>query len=364
MKTLTLISTGLERSDRHKEATDEYTRESLFETTLHADILDEHFLQTVPLARRLFYKLLPPSIAQVLEAYWIRRHYDVVITWAEKLGLSFALLLKLTGSRTPHITLNSWISKPKKAIALKWLHSHIDRIILWSSVQREFALNVLKIPASKIAFTRWLVDQQFWRPIETDTDMICAVGTEMRDYPTFIEAMRGLDIRCHIAAGETRGKLFSTVKAITDCGPLPGHITVGKLSYVELRALYARSRFVVVPLLETDTDNGITCILEAMAMGKAVICSRTRGQVDVIQEGETGIFVPQGDPIALREAIQFLWARPDVAEQMGKAGRRYIEAHHTLDQFVNFVKCVAEEVRSEPRKEGIWLPISAGQSLK
>ena len=38
------------------------------------------------------------------------------------------------------------------------------------------------------------------------------------------------------------------------------------------------SLFVVMPLLESDTDNGITVILEAMAMGKTVICSRPRAR--------------------------------------------------------------------------------------
>ncbi len=85
----------------------------------------------------------------------------------------------------------------------------------------------------------------------------------------------------------------------------------------ELRDLYARSRFVVVPLHASDTDNGVTVILEAMAMGKAVICSRTRGQVDVIQEGVTGIYVPVGDAAALRAAILSLWAEPQRAQQMG-----------------------------------------------
>jgi hypothetical protein len=40
--------------------------------------------------------------------------------------------------------------------------------------------------------------------------------------------------------------------------PLPTGVTVGAKSYFELRELYARSRFVAVPLLPSDSDNGIT----------------------------------------------------------------------------------------------------------
>ena len=103
------------------------------------------------------------------------------------------------------------------------------------------------------------------------------------------------------------------------------------------------------PLLPTDTDNGVRGALESMAMGKAVICSRTRGQVDVIEEGKTGLFVPQGDPAALREAIQYLWNHPEEADAMGRAGRRRIEERHTFEQFVESVRGVAEQVLTERR---------------
>jgi len=72
---------------------------------------------------------------------------------------------------------------------------------------------------------------------------------------------------------------------------------------LELRDLYARSRFVVAPLVPSESDNGVTVILEAMVMGKPVVCSRTRGQVDVVQDGVTGIYVP-GDAVAVERTAE------------------------------------------------------------
>ena len=97
------------------------------------------------------------------------------------------------------------------------------------------------------------------------------------------------------------------------------------MTLLDLRELYRRhSLFVVVPLLESDTDNGVTVILQAMAMGKTVICSRTEGQVDVIQDGVTGLYVRQGDPDALRAAMVALWNDPARARAMGARARKYI----------------------------------------
>lgn len=347
MKTLTLVSTGFGRPERSElrrlELADLHPRTLLYEEMLNSDILDERFLEQVPTLRKLVYRAFPMLLRQLIEAYIIKSRYDAIISWSEKHGLLFALLLKLTGSRIPHVALFSWASKPKKAYLLRRVHSHIDKIVLWSTYQRDVAVNQLGIPPSKILMLRWFVDVKFFRPTTVKGDMICAVGFEMRDYPTLIEALRDLDIRCHIAVGTGRevrgqGQVNRTGK------PLPLGITVGKKNYHDLRDLYARSRFVVVPILpSSDTDNGVTAILEAMAMGKPVICSRVRAQIDVVRDGLNGLYVPPGDPIALREAIVYLWNHPDKAAEMGREGRALVEANHTMERFYEGVKRAVEE---------------------
>ena len=97
-----------------------------------------------------------------------------------------------------------------------------------------------------------------------------------------------------------------------------------QLGFVDLRQLYADARFVVMPLHDVEFQAGVTTILEAMAMGKAVVCSRTRGQTDVIIDGATGVYVPPGDAAALRAAIRGLLDDPDRADEIGARGRRYV----------------------------------------
>jgi glycosyltransferase involved in cell wall biosynthesis len=362
MRTLTLVTVGSSYPDPDEllklEAEDKHTRASLFPRTLNADLLDEKYLEKLPRWRRLLYSPFPIWLAQVIEAYFQRRNYDAVLSWSEQLAIAFALLLRLTRTRVPHVALLYSISKSKKAKLLRLAQKNIDRLILWTSSQHDFALNELHIPRAKVVPIRYQVDQRFYRPMGTKADMICSAGREMRDYDTLIRALKDTRIRCHIAAYSVPGKNDAWIKAVEDAQPLPPHITIGRMKdLVELRALYAGSRFVVLPLLENETDSGTTVILEAMAMGKAVICSKTRGQRDHIRDGKTGIFVPVGDPQALREAIQYLWDNPELAKRMGLEGRKCVERYHTLDQFVDKVKSVVEEViadyeglkRREPR---------------
>ncbi|MBM2839811.1 MAG: hypothetical protein HW412_339 [Bacteroidetes bacterium] len=343
------MSAGTVHPDRETllrlEAADEYPRTTLFATSLNSDLLDEHFLSKAPSWRRSLYRRLPINVAQVLEAYMVRNQYDAVISWAENLGLPFAALLKATFSNTPHVAIWSWISKKKKADVLKRVQSHVDKIILMSSRQRDFALKSLHLPPSKVVASRWPVDTRFWRPINAPTDMLCSVGREMRDYGTLVKAIRDLNIPCHIAAGGTMNvvKKDQWIKDLEEGGPLPPHITIGRKNFFELRQLYARSRFLVMPMLETETDNGSTSILEAMAMGKTVISSRTKGQVDIIEEGKTGLFVPVGDVKSLREAILHLWNHPEEAERMGKTARKFVEENHALELFIGTVKRAVED---------------------
>ncbi len=353
MKVLTVVYGGVGQPSAaeldRRAAADEWPRVTFYEKQLHSDMLDERNILRARGVRGRFYKGLPIGLAQALEAFSRRKQYDAVISWGERFGLPFAGLLKATRDRTPHVALFSWISTPKKAAVLRRVHSHIHRLVVWSSIQADFAINQLGIPRSRVVELRWLVDQNFWRPIDGPTDMICAVGREMRDYATLVEAIRDWPVPCHIAVKVDWDKRDPWMTDLRDPDRLPAQITFGSKPFPELRALYARSRFVVLPLYPTDTDNGVTAMTEAMAMGKAVICTRVDGQRDVLRDGVNGLFVPPQNPRALREAIEYLWNNPEVCERMGREGRKQIERCHTLESFVSGVQGAVADAIAETR---------------
>jgi glycosyltransferase involved in cell wall biosynthesis len=89
-----------------------------------------------------------------------------------------------------------------------------------------------------------------------------------------------------------------------------------------------------------------------MAMGKALICTDTEGQVGVLEDGVNAIRVPPQDPSALRAAVQRLRNDPELRARLGAAGRRTAETRYAtrvvVPRFATVFKEAAER-RAAPR---------------
>jgi glycosyltransferase involved in cell wall biosynthesis len=303
------------------------------EERLGATHIDDRYFATVPGLRGALLRKLPLALAQSLVILTAGRRYDAVLTWSDKPSLLTAAIMRPWRRRPAHVAILMWPSRPKKARPLALLHRGMDRIIACAPLQRRYLQDRIGVEPKRLVPTRARVDLKFWRPIEAETDTICSVGQEMRDYATLIEALRPLAVPCHLAVGST---VFGQSnnrwwRDQIDEQQLPDRLTVGHLPLAELRALYARSRFVVVPLEPSDNDSGINTIVEACAMGKAIICTASPGQVDLLEDGVNCVRVPPHDPDAMRRAIEQLWSDPDRCLALGAAGREIVQAGHGMD---------------------------------
>ncbi|MGR3409510.1 MAG: glycosyltransferase [Paracoccus sp. (in: a-proteobacteria)] len=62
-------------------------------------------------------------------------------------------------------------------------------------------------------------------------------------------------------------------------------------------------------------------VMEAMARGIPVICSRIGGTPDMIIDGVDGFLVPQEDVVAIAERLELLVSQPERAKAIGRAAR-------------------------------------------
>lgn len=304
---------------------------------LGADVVDFRDAErsTLP-AVRLALRTAGKSAAVAMLGFHERRRYDAFFTTGEDIGLPLSALLTPSSTRRSHTMIAHTLHPAKKRVFFKSsrLVDRIDRILVYSTSEERLLIDRFHVPASKVQRIYYHADETFFRPSEVsvEPDLICAAGQLLRDYDCLVDAVRGLPVRVQIAAGSPWIE-----KTVGPREELPPNVKWGRMNRYELRELYARAAIAVVPILENPYQTGIATILEMMAMGKCVIATRTRGQTDTIVDGQTGVYVPPSDPVALREAVQRLIANPEEAARLGRGARRFVEENAGLDRFVERV---------------------------
>lgn len=336
---------AISRAERRaQESAGAAPRRVLVEEAFGFDLLGESDIRALPGLRGTFLRRLPMFIALALEASRRAKDYDVILTWAEKYTVGVAWTLCLRRRRPRHVAILDWVSKPIVRVPLRIVRSGVDDVLTWSSVQARVAVDRVGFAPEQVHRIEHPVDEQFFAPQESMVDPrqrpVVSAGETQRDFPTLMAAVAALGVPTIVAAnllGTFDGVRTRLVDA-RDALVAADGIQVGPLEPPALREAYASAFVVVVPLVESENNAGISVILEAMAMGRAVITSRTEGQVDVIRHGETGLYVTPGDVQELRAAIERLRDDPEEAARMGRRGRDEVLRLHRTPDFVHAVR--------------------------
>lgn len=90
--------------------------------------------------------------------------------------------------------------------------------------------------------------------------------------------------------------------------------------------------------------------MEAMAYGKPVIGSNVEGMDEIIDHGETGLLVEKNNPKELAEAINYLCANPDIAQDMGRKGREKAEKLFSPEKNTAKVEAIYEALMNKMGK--------------
>ena len=97
---------------------------------------------------------------------------------------------------------------------------------------------------------------------------------------------------------------------------------------------------------DIDQPSGQSASLQAMACGKAVVLTRTRGlwEGKYMRDRENCLLVRPNDPEELRKAMGFLADNPAEAERIGRNARRLIEERYTSREFAAMLGRHVEEI--------------------
>jgi glycosyltransferase involved in cell wall biosynthesis len=258
--------------------------------------------------------------------------FDVIFSDGEHVGIPLALAERTRRGRVRHVMLGHNLLTPKKTALLRYSGAgrRIDRIVVHSSNQFAGIASRTHLPATKLAVVPYGIDTSFWRP-QADVEhegLVVTAGREHRDYRTLASAIMP-NTRVVIADHSP----FTPHATRQDPDAWPANIERVALDPVGLRSLYSQAAVVVVPVVDSPMPAGITTLLEAMAMGKAVVVTETAALRGVVEDGITGLTVKPGDTSGLRRAIEALLESPAARGSLGARAREVAIERYDVDVF-------------------------------
>jgi len=115
------------------------------------------------------------------------------------------------------------------------------------------------------------------------------------------------------------------IRAVKAASASPAQVTLlGNQPQDRIARLVAAADLVAVPSVRDDAGNvdGLpNFALEALASGTPVVASRAGGLPQAIEDGVTGLLVPERDPQALARAMAACLERPEWARGLGQHAR-------------------------------------------
>ncbi|MFN8825181.1 MAG: glycosyltransferase family 4 protein [Planctomycetota bacterium] len=145
----------------------------------------------------------------------------------------------------------------------------------------------------------------------------------------------GLAVRVHVVGGvdpghpQSRAHQDELQQLVRELGVGDVVTLHGAIANDALSPFFARATAFVAPyvvLASGDKDGIPTSVVEAMAAGLPIVASDVGAIGDVVVDGQEGLLVPAGDPVALAAALRRVLTETDLAARLGAAAARRFDA--------------------------------------
>ena len=260
--------------------------------------------------RMMWYFLFP------LQVVLRRKRYRRIVAWQQFFGLNFAFWCRLLHLRkVSDLTVLTFIYKRKPGFLGNLYHRYmtycvnspyVDRIVCYSREERELYAAAFGTRPERFVHLQ-LGIAPIERPNCDDRGYIFASGRSNRNYDFLLDVLRGTTHKCVIACDNyTPRHPYDNVTVLHDCFD------------EQMIDMMAHCRCVAIPLKDATVSSGQLVILQAMSLGKPVICSDVAGIKDYVEPG-TAVMIPN-DVAAWRDALLRLFTDEAFARQIAGQG--------------------------------------------
>lgn len=302
------------------------------------------------------------------------RDYDLIYSGHYFTTSLLAFLRKFGFLRKPIVAIT--FQAPRKSllanIYVQLFVSGNDKLICLSEGIKDHFEKEFGLPAERLEFVEWGYDTDFhqFKPIslsEIQKDgYILSTGKSFRDYDTLIKAFSGLNYPLNIIgySDNILGSLEvlpnnvevtiplnviskKILSQTLDLDNLPANVkTIRRLlSTFEILPKYNKALAVAIPLdlppHKPHNTVGLSSLLEAMCMGRAVIATENKDMGVNLEKEKIGFTVPYKDVSAWKQATQYLIDHLEETQEMGQRARYLAEKRYNLANFTRkTVECM------------------------
>ncbi|MDH4177216.1 MAG: glycosyltransferase family 4 protein [Thermoleophilia bacterium] len=190
--------------------------------------------------------------------------------------------------------------------------------------------------APPVHFVPFGVDTEAFVPLdlEPDVDVVSVGADPKRDLSMLARVARAtpsLSYRVVAAPGQG-AELTDLANAELRTG----------VPFAKIPRLLGSGRVVLLPVRENSYSGATTTLLQAMAMAKPVVVSRTSAISEgyALVDGETCRLVPPGDTASHGAAVRELLNDPAAAEELGRRARAHVTRALAWGAYVDRVRAV------------------------
>ncbi len=304
-------------------------------------LADELEAAGVPVVEIPKHGRIDPAFVLRLRAFLRDNRFDLVHCFAFSAELWGAFARRLMPRRSRPVLVTSvrstydWYT-PMQWRMKRWATGQSAAVVANSLAGSDHALKMMGIPKGSIDVVyNGVVEASADReslPVLPSGDRVTAlfVGrlVEQKNVPVLLRAMKrlldaGVAIRLLIVGdGPLRDSLSDAIAAMA-----LGEVVALLGERSDTGALMESTDFLVLPSLQEGLSN---VVLEAMAVGRAVVASSVGGNVELVEPMKTGLLFPSDDDRELANAMCRLVTDPALRERLGAAGRRRAAEHFTL----------------------------------
>ncbi len=166
--------------------------------------------------------------------------------------------------------------------------------------------------------------------------------TDVKGHPTLIAAAPGIGSRCPqarfalVGDGEMRSEFEQAAEA---AGVKASFLFLGRRN--DVADILAACDVAVLPSAAEGMPNAV---LEYMAAGLPVVASGVGGNLEVIEDGVTGLLVPPGDAVALGNAVARVLEDDVLGHRLADNAREMVEQKFSFERLTREVGELYEEL--------------------